>query len=249
LGTIHCITVDCAEPAKLSKFWGQALEGYSDDASGVIVRSESGSTMYFQQVPEGKSAKNRVHLELATHDREAQVRRLVLLGASVLGEFDQDARRWTVLADPEGNEFCIQSSTRESDRPRLVEIVFDSGRPTKTARFWEAALDGYAVRPYDDAEIARLAALGINDYLNDDPNVAVDSADGPGVFFQTVPEPKTVKNRVHIDIGVAEVQPEVERLTALGATTVRAMQEGGMVWTVMTDPEGNEFCVCLVVGG
>ncbi len=245
MGTIHCITIDCADPAKLAKFWGQAIEGYTADPSGIFLRAANGPMIFLQAVPEPKSGKNRVHPELFAHDREAQVKRLVSLGASVLAEFDQDGRRWTVMGDPEGNELCIQASSRESERPRLGEIVFDSGSAARTARFWAGALDGYAVRPYDDEEIARLAALGITDYLNDDPNVAVDSSSGgPTVFFQTVPEPKYVKNRVHIDIGVADVPAEVERLTALGATPLKACEEGGMVWNVMTDPEGNEFCVC-----
>lgn len=247
MGTLHCITIDCNNPATLSKFWAQALEGYSDDPSGMLARSEKGPMMYFQQVPEGKAAKNRVHLELAAHDRGEQVQRLISLGATKVQDFDQDDRQWTLMQDPEGGEFCIQQGEHQTERPRLAEIVFDSGRSAKTARFWEAALNGFAVRPYDDEEIARLAALGVTDYLNDDPNVAVDhSGDLPGVFFQAVPEPKTAKNRLHIDIGVPNVEAELERLAALGATVVREMNEHGMQWTVMLDPESNEFCVCKV---
>jgi len=247
MGTLHCITIDCADASKLSKFWSRALEGYADDPSGMLARSENGPMTYFQQVLEGKMAKHRVHLELAAHDREEQVKRLVSLGATKVEDFDQDGRQWTVMQDPEGGEFCIQQGQRVTERPRLTEVVFDSGRSAKTARFWEAALDGYAVRPYDDEEIARLAAKGITDYLNDDPNVAVDhEGELPGVFFQAVPEPKTVKNRLHIDIGAPAVDAEVARLTALGATVVRKVSEHGMQWTVMLDPESNEFCVCKV---
>lgn len=247
MGTLHCITIDCNNPATLSKFWAQALEGYSDDPSGMLARSENGPMMYFQQVPEGKTAKNRVHLELSAHDREEQVQRLISLGVTKVQDLDQGGRQWTVMQDPEGGEFCIQQGTHQTERPRLVELVFDSGRSAKTARFWEAALDGFAVRPYDDEEIARLAALDITDYVNDDPNVAVDhSGDLPGVFFQTVPEPKTAKNRLHIDIGAPDVEAEVQRLAALGATVGQEVHEHGMQWTVMLDPESNEFCVCKV---
>jgi hypothetical protein len=247
MGTLHCITIDCNDPATLSKFWGQAIEGYSDDPSGMLARSEKGPMMYFQQVPEGKAAKNRVHLELAAHDREEQLQRLISLGATKVQDFDQDGRKWTVMQDPEGGEFCISQGQAVTERPRLVEVVFDSGASAKTARFWEAALDGFAVRPYDDEEIARLAALGITDYLNDDPNVAVDhSGDLPSVFFQAVPEAKTTKNRLHIDIGAPDVDAEVARLASLGATVVQAMKEPHMEWTVMLDPESNEFCVCKV---
>ena len=118
----------------------------------------------------------------------------------------------------------------------LKEIVIDARYPAALARFWAAALDGYAVRAYDDAEIARLAALGFTPET--DPSVMVDGT-GPTLCFQQKPEPKTARNRVHLDIVGANRANEVERLTALGAR-VRDEHEG---FTVMLDPEGNEFCV------
>lgn len=246
MGTLHCITIDCKDPAKMSKFWAEAIEGYSEDPSGVLIRSESGPMMFFQQVTEGKTAKHRVHLELAAHDREAQVQRLVSRGATKVRDFDQDGREWTVLRDPEGGEFCIQPGQRETERPRFVEIVFDTAKPYPVAKFWTSALEDYSVRPYGAKEIERLKSLGITN-LEDDPGIATESASGgPVIYFQTVPEPKTSKNRIHIDIGALEVQPEVDRLSTLGATIVKAYTEGAMQWTVMLDPAGNEFCVCKV---
>jgi hypothetical protein len=244
MGTLHCITIDCADPGTMSKFWAQAMEGYSDDPSGVLIRSEAGPMMFFQQVPEGKTAKHRVHLELAAHNHEKHVERLISLGATKVQDFDHEGRQWTLMQDPEGGEFCIQQGQQETERPRLVEIVLDTARPFPVAKFWTAALEDYSVRPYDDEEIARLKSLGITD-LEDDPGIAADSSSGgPVIFFQTVPEPKTAKNRIHIDLGAPEVQPEVERLAALGATVVQAYTKGPMQWTVMLDPAGNEFCVC-----
>jgi hypothetical protein len=80
----------------------------------------------------------------------------------------------------------------------LVEIVLDCRHASKLARFWEAAL-GWRIRPYDEAEIARLAALGLTPET--DPSVAVDAPDDSLVLFlQEVPEPKTGKNRMHVDI-------------------------------------------------
>jgi Glyoxalase-like domain len=78
----------------------------------------------------------------------------------------------------------------------LVGIVLDCRHASKLARFWEAAL-GWRIRPYDEAEVARLAALGLTPET--DSMVAIDSPDGSLVFFlQEVPEPKTVKNRMHV---------------------------------------------------
>lgn len=126
----------------------------------------------------------------------------------------------------------------------IKSITFDCARPAPLARFWAAAL-GYAVRPYDDEEIARLRAIGIED-VEDDPSVAIDppGGAGPTIFFTKVPEPKTVKNRVHLDIRAERgVDDEVHRLAELGATVVQAHAEERGRWVVMADPEGNEFCV------
>ena len=122
---------------------------------------------------------------------------------------------------------------------RLRDIVFDCAHPAATARFWAAALDGYAVAPYDDEELARLRALGITD-IEDDPTVLVESSlGGPRLFFQRVPEGKSGKNRVHPDLRAADPEAETERLTRLGATVVARYADH----VLLADPEGNEFCL------
>ena len=122
---------------------------------------------------------------------------------------------------------------------RLRDIVFDCAHPAATARFWAAAMEGYAVAPYDDEELARLRALGITD-VEDDPTVLVESPQGgPRLFFQLVPEGKSGKNRVHLDLSAPDMDAEAERLVGLGAT-VRDRYTGHLV---LADPEGNEFCV------
>ncbi|SEF15613.1 VOC family protein [Jiangella alba] len=118
----------------------------------------------------------------------------------------------------------------------LREIVVDCEHAPSLARFWAAVLDDYDVLPYDDAEVARLAALGLTPET--DPTVAVGGP-GPTLFFQQVPERKTVKNRVHLEVEAPDRAAEVERLLALGAS-VYAVRER---WTTLLDPEGNEFCV------
>ncbi|WP_369167077.1 VOC family protein [Streptomyces sp. R28] len=122
---------------------------------------------------------------------------------------------------------------------RLHDIVIDCARPAATARFWAAALDGYAVAPYDDAELTRLRAQGIAD-PEDDPTVLVEPrGGGPRLWCQLVPEPKRVKNRLHLDLVSADPEAEIDRLVTLGAT-VQARHEDH---DVLADPEGNEFCL------
>jgi hypothetical protein len=127
-------------------------------------------------------------------------------------------------------------------RSRLKDIVFDCARPSTLAAFWAAAL-GYRVRPYDEAEIQRLRAAGIDD-VADDPTVAIDPPDdGPGIWFQQVPEPKTVKDRVHLDMTLRSGE-NLDWLVSLGARVL--VPFGGVPgkpWAVLADPEGNEFCV------
>ena len=119
---------------------------------------------------------------------------------------------------------------------RLTDLVVDSLAPYQLATFWQDVLDEFSIRPYDDAEIERLAALGLTPET--DPSVALD---GPQltIFFQKTETPKTARNRVHMDVRAEDREAEVARLTALGAT-VRDIHAD---FTVMLDPEGNEFCV------
>ena len=121
----------------------------------------------------------------------------------------------------------------------LHDVVVDCRHPASLARFWAAALDGYEVAPYDGAELERLRRNGIFD-TEDDPTVLVEAPGRrPRLFFQLVPEPKTVKNRLHLDLRCACVPAEAERLQRLGAT-VSAVHDGHVV---LLDPEGNEFCL------
>ena len=105
-------------------------------------------------------------------------------------------------------------------------LIVDCADPVRVATFWAAAL-GYRLE--DDPEGAFIS----------DP-----SGRTRGMFFQSVPEPKTAKNRMHLDVRpTGSMAEEVERLKGLGATVRGFIEEGGSFWTQMRDPEGNEFCV------
>jgi hypothetical protein len=119
---------------------------------------------------------------------------------------------------------------------RIKEIVFDAEHPSRLARFWAAAIAGYTVRAYDAAEIDRLAAAGFTPET--DPAVMVDGP-GPSLCFQRRAPPGTGRNPVHLDLVGGDRRREVDRLIALGAS-VRDEHER---YTVMLDPEGNQFCI------
>jgi catechol 2,3-dioxygenase-like lactoylglutathione lyase family enzyme len=109
----------------------------------------------------------------------------------------------------------------------LAHLTFDSTDPQALARFWSAALD----RHVDDGASEFFASIDDRD------------PERPSWFFIRVPEAKAAKNRVHVDLSADDREAEVERLSALGAVRLSEHDEWGAVWTVMADPEGNEFCV------
>ena len=126
-------------------------------------------------------------------------------------------------------------------------MVFDCHRPSALARCWADVLDGYDIAPpYDKAEIERLRSIGIDD-IADDPTVLVEAPGvEPRLFFQLVPESKTVKNRVHLDLRPVDRtrEQEVGRLLALGASQLGDHRRpDGSGWITLADPEGNEFCI------
>jgi hypothetical protein len=112
--SIAMVTVDCANPVKLSEFWIAALDtSVITDFDGEFIMlappPQGGPALAFQHVPEERSGKNRLHLDLSapTGERQAEVERLVGLGATVLGDRGAPGFTWTTLTDPEGNEFCV----------------------------------------------------------------------------------------------------------------------------------------------
>jgi hypothetical protein len=123
---------------------------------------------------------------------------------------------------------------------RLTELVVDCRDPVALAAFWAAALDYHVVR-------SEAGQVEIAPWEREPPDLAERIRQAPSVptlVFVTVPEPKTVKNRLHLDLRPSDgsYQAEVERLIGLGARRADIGQ-GEVPWGVLADPEGNEFCV------
>jgi len=123
---IHNITFDCADARALAAFWS-TLTGwniyYDDDPEVVLAPSfpHDGTGMLFIPVPEGKTAKNRLHLDLSPErgTRDELVEVAVAAGASIVGDHrGADGKGWVTLSDPEGNEFCIERSESERGTPK-----------------------------------------------------------------------------------------------------------------------------------
>ena len=138
------------------------------------------------------------------------------------------------------------------------QVTFDAHHPPTLAEFWALALE-YVVQPpppgFDSWE-AFLVELKVPEEQWESRAAIVDPQDeGPRVFFQQVPEGKTAKNRVHLDVSISggpgtdeatrrsRIEQHAARLAGAGASEVDRIEEYGEFWIVMTDPEGNEFCV------
>lgn len=139
-----------------------------------------------------------------------------------------------------------------------IQITFDCADPDRLARFWAEVL-GYKLQDppegFDSWE-AFARTMGIpEEHWNDLSAIVDPDGVGPRILFQRVPEPKTVKNRVHLDVNVGgerstppderrkQVNEAVERLVQIGATRINTFDQRGEYWVVMQDPEGNEFCL------
>lgn len=139
---------------------------------------------------------------------------------------------------------------------RTVQITFDARDPASLGSFWAQAL-GYAEEPPPkgfDSWPAALEAWNVPEEQRGDAYAIVDPDGSQRIFFQRVPEPKTAKNRVHLDVRVGDrsrpveeqestIMGEVERLEQLGATRQAWTADFGQHFMVMLDPEGNEFCL------
>jgi hypothetical protein len=121
---VRNITFDCADPFVLAGFWSQ-VTGYRedpenpnhpDDPEALLVGTDGQPNLLFVTVPEPKTVKNRVHLDLQPTDRgrDEEVDRLLALGATLVDDHRRpDGTGWAVLADPEGNELCVERSAAE----------------------------------------------------------------------------------------------------------------------------------------
>ena len=120
------VTFDCADPYALARFWGQ-VTGYRedpenpnepDDPEGYLAGPDGQPGLLFIAVPEPKTVKNRVHLDLVPDDRtrDQEVERLLGIGATLVADHRRPGGRgWVVLGDPEGNEFCVERSAAERE--------------------------------------------------------------------------------------------------------------------------------------
>jgi predicted enzyme related to lactoylglutathione lyase len=236
---VHMV-IDAQDPAALAAFWATALGwdvGFDEPAeagvwpAGFDYPGTGAIPLEFIHVPEPKAGKNRIHLDLASQSAAHQaeiVGRVRDLGA-VPADFGQGDVPWVVLADPEGNEFCVlEPRPVYSDTGPVAAVVVDSAVPAGLADFW-------------------IHASGWHVVDGDGGIVALRSPQGTGPYLEFLPssDPQHGKNRVHLDVAPGQGEDHaaaVEALLRAGAVLADVGQ-GEVSWAVLADPEGNEFCV------
>jgi hypothetical protein len=218
LATYKDLCIDVSDARVSGAYWatmlGWVLEMHDD--GDAHLRADDGSIqVWLNVVPEPKSVKNRVHLDVNAESLD----RALDAGATVIETFP----RWTQLADPDGQEHCV--FVRDRVEGRAYELGWDcaEGAEHETAVWWSEVLGGTVG---DNTEHGFSWVEGM-------PGCVWESID-----FAGVPEPKTAKNRVHIDVDT----DDLDALVAHGATVLRAKGDDGLRWTVLVDPAGNEFC-------
>ncbi|WP_330175346.1 VOC family protein [Streptomyces sp. NBC_01498] len=241
LGLVQ-VNVKARDDSAVARFWGEALGwGVSGDGDGdgvsrvgpadFVWPDPVGIRLDVVQVPDPESVKYRMHLDLASNSLAHQaelVARLRDLGATP-ADVGQGDVPWTVLADPEGNVFCVlEPRDMYRDTGPIAAVVVDCADPRAMARFWGDALGWTPHEESDDLTRLR-SPKGTGPYLE---------------FFHT-PGGATERHRVHLDVAPyrrEDQAAEVARLRSLGATDVD-LGQGDVPWVVLADPEGNAFCV------
>jgi hypothetical protein len=214
------LCIDAGDPVLLGQFWAGALDlqfHLQGGGDAYLTGPTPQHTIWVNAVPEAKSVKHRMHLDVTT----LSVERLVRNGASVI---DASSFNWTVMNDPEGGEFC---AFLRSELPQHVlhAVVIDCASAESSAtiaQWWGSAF----------------AAEVVHDPRGFSSVVRINGAPFDSLDFIPVPEPKGVKNRLHIDVTSAAI----DTVLAHGATLVRGGDEE-ISWSVCADPDGNEFCV------
>ena len=213
----YCLCIDVNGPG-LGEFWAKAMGGAlkpSDKADGFDwIQGPEGLIAVLCPVPEGKTVKHRVHLDLHVRSLDE----VTDIGATVVLPAEESGFQWTVLQDPEGGEFCAFLRD-EPPALRLFEVIVDAHDPDTLASWWA---DRFGVK---------------SDSAGTNPVWWIDQVPGmpfENLVFVPVPEPKTVKNRIHWD-----VRGDVAEFEQAGARVLWEMPR----WVTMADPEGNEFCV------
>ncbi len=217
IATYEALCIDAVDSARLGRFWATALGlelELLDDGDAKLSGVTKAHAVWVNAVPEPRTVKQRVHLDI----RAGTPGGIEALGATVV---DHESFPWVVMQDPEGGELCV-FGVRPGTSRGLMEISFDAGADPHPIAEWWGTLLGVEAKQHEHGY----------SYLDNVPNLPCEA-----IVFAPVPEPKTVKNRIHLDVTTSDVQ----LLLDAGATLLRSPDDE-ISWHVLADPDGNELC-------
>ncbi|WP_432884406.1 VOC family protein [Kribbella sp. CA-245084] len=227
---IHALSFDAKDPAGLARFWAGVLgRELGADETSVLPGDDLAFTLQFRQSDVVKDRPNQMHFDLTSRsleDQEATVARALELGGRHIDIGQTPEEKHVVLADPEGNEFCVIEPGNNFLAGTGVIGALSSDGSQAVGYFWSKALDWPLVWDQDEETAIQSPQGG-----------SKISWGGPPV------DPKAPKNRLHLDlVPSGDPEAEVERLIGLGATR----HESGQAHPdgiELADPDGNEFCI------
>jgi predicted enzyme related to lactoylglutathione lyase len=246
------VTFACDDPQRLARFWAGVL-GYEPqerrDRWVAVDSGGDGVELVFNRLAKSPTIELPVHLDVNVPDREAEVERVVGLGAKIVATKTQEAgelkETWTVMRDPEGNGFCVQGGKARRPQPYVGNVTFACAEPRQVVGpFWAHAL-GWPEQqiPPDFLQMLRAANVDVDRERDAYYAIRESETSAPRLFFQRREKSRPASHPIHLDLAADDRGRELERLVAAGAAIVETKTAGDQTWTVLRDPEGTAFCV------
>jgi predicted enzyme related to lactoylglutathione lyase len=244
------VTFSCAEPARVAEFWGQLLDYETAAAGDSWLATDphgEGTRLLFNRMPKSPTIELPMHLDIGVPDREAELARVLELGGHLVetkshsvGDLEE---KWTVMRDPEGNGFCIQSPSNAKPQRHIANVTFSCAEPRELGRFWADAL-GWPDEEISESFLQQLRDAGVDEHDLTGFYVTRPPGGGrPRFLFQRREKSRPASYPLHLDFATDDREAEIERLTSAGASVVETKVGTNVTFTIMRDPEGNPFCV------
>ena len=246
------ITFSCNDPERLAEFWGTLLDYEAASAGDSWIATDprgEGTRLLFNRMEKSGTIEVPIHVDVNVPDREAELNRILQLGgrfvetrSDSIGDFSET---WTVMRDPEGNGFCIQSPPKTPPHRYIGNVTFSCAEPRQLGAFWAEAL-GWPEEETDEGFLQQLRDAGVAErdlsgvYVTRPPN-----AGRPRFLFQRREKSRPASYPIHMDFGTDDREAEVTRLVRAGASVVETKEGAGanLTFTILRDPEENPFCV------
>jgi predicted enzyme related to lactoylglutathione lyase len=231
---LNHITFVCADPQRLSEFWNALLDG------------DDGPELFFRKGEKTPTIELPIHLDVNVPDREAEAQRILELGGKLVEtkshQIGDISEIWTVMRDPEGNGFCIQTPPK-TERRYIGNVTFSCAEPVALGKFYAEAL-GWPDEGIDDAFMQQLLDAGMDPYETTAYYATRETPTSrPRFLFQRREKSRPMSYPIHLEFRTNDADGEIGRLELLGARFQEEKSEEDRRWVIMLDSEGNPFWV------